>query len=541
MKVSSLTIGRKLALSFGLILTLLVIVALIGWLGLNRLGTAHDTSAAAYEQALFQVEKEVDHLAWVNNLANTFILGSSFSGQLDPTRCDFGQWYYDFRDSPAYSEAPESFRRTFDAIEAPHERLHHSAHDILEAQEAGNQGEALRIYRDRTLAELATLQDLFADLKQDLTRERRAADDSARTAAATATSVMGGAAVFGILVAGGLGLLITRAIVGPVRATTAHLRAIAEGDGDLTQRLPVESRDEIGDLSRAFNGFADRVHELVKQVVGAASQLAAAAEELSATSGETRQQVQHQKSEVEQVATAMNEMTSTVQEVARNAAEAAQTTRTTDEQAQTGGREVTQTIHTIETLAKEVEDAAEVIHHLSADSEEIGKVLDVIRGIAEQTNLLALNAAIEAARAGEQGRGFAVVADEVRTLASRTQESTNEVQDMIERLQSGASKAVKAMDQGRSRARDGVDQAGRAGQSLEVITRSVGTLNDMNSQIASAAEEQSAVAEEVNRNVVNINDGVEHTASGADQIASASEELARLAADLQDRVSRFKV
>ncbi|MFP4683545.1 MAG: methyl-accepting chemotaxis protein [Ectothiorhodospira sp.] len=541
MMASSLTIGRKLALSFGMVLTLLVIVALIGWMGLTRLGTAHETSAAAYEQALFQVEKEVDHLAWVNDLANTFILDSDFSGQLDPTRCDFGQWYYDFRESPAYTEASDGFRRTFDAIEDPHKRLHESAHDILEAQEEGQRSEALRIYQDRTLTELATLQDLFDDLKQDMTRKRRSADDAARAAAATATSVMVGTAFLGALLAGGLGLLLTRAIVRPVRATTTHLRAIAEGDGDLTQRLPVESQDEIGDMARAFNGFAERVHELVKQVVGASAQLAAAAEELSATSGETRQQVQHQKSEVEQVATAMNQMTSTVQEVARNAGEAAHTTRNTDEQAQSGSQEVTQTIHTIEALAREVENTAEVIGRLSTDSDEIGKVLDVIRGIAEQTNLLALNAAIEAARAGEQGRGFAVVADEVRTLASRTQASTNEVQEMIERLQSGASQAVKAMDQGRTKAREGVEQAGRAGQSLEVITRSVGNLNDMNAQIASAAEEQSAVAEEVNRNVVNINDGVEHTASGADQIASASEELARLAADLQDRVGRFKV
>ncbi|MCG5509330.1 MULTISPECIES: methyl-accepting chemotaxis protein [Ectothiorhodospira] len=541
MTASQLTIGRKLGLSFGMVLLLLLGIALIGWNGLHRVSEANTHAAEIYEQAIFQVQKEVDHLVWVNGLANVFVLGSRFTGQLDHTRCDFGQWYYGFKDSAAYQAAASDFRRTFDAIEMPHIQLHQTALRILRTVENGNTQAALAVYQDHTLPHLETLRRLLTELGQALERERDQAMEQARTAASTATFIMAVTVLAALLAAVLLGFMLTRGIVNPLRQTTHHLRAIAEGDGDLTRRLPVSGKDEITDLSSAFNAFADRIHALVRQVVGASAQLASAAEQLSASSEETREQVQRQQSEVQQVATAMNEMAATVQEVARNAAEAAVMARTSDSQAQAGGREVDESIRTIRELAAEVERTAVVIGRLSKDSDEIGKILDVIRGIAEQTNLLALNAAIEAARAGEQGRGFAVVADEVRTLASRTQASTNDVQAMIERLQSGAGEAVQVMEQGRGKARQGVEQAGKAGESLNVITRSIGTINDMNAQIASAAEEQSAVAEEVNRNVVNISDGVEHAATGSRQIAAASDELARLAAELQERVGQFKV
>ncbi|MFW5453657.1 methyl-accepting chemotaxis protein [Thioalkalivibrio sulfidiphilus] len=345
-----------------------------------------------------------------------------------------------------------------------------------------------------------------------------------------------------VLVLGmGLAWVIARGIVKPLCETVARLDDIAQGEGDLTQRLPVEGKNELTQLAVAFNAFVTKIQDVVRQVAGATSQLAAASEELSATAEQTTNQVRRQQNETDQVATAMNEMTATVQEVARNATDAAAAARETDQEASAGRDVVGATIRSIESLASEVENAAGVIQRLSADSEEIGKVLDVIRGIAEQTNLLALNAAIEAARAGEQGRGFAVVADEVRTLASRTQESTHTIQEMIERLQGNASSAVTVMEKGRVQATGSVEQAAKAGQSLKSITGAVARITDMNTQIASAAEEQSAVAEEINRNVVNISQAVDETASGSQQISTASDELARLAAELQGMVGQFKV
>ncbi len=347
--------------------------------------------------------------------------------------------------------------------------------------------------------------------------------------------------VVGIALGLVIAVLITTSITRPICLAAARMEDIAEGEGDLTQRLEVKGNDELTKLTRAFNKFVDKVHGVISQVAGATSQVAAASEELSATSEDTNRYIVNSQSETDQVATAMNEMTATAQEVARNASAAADSASLADEETNKGRQVVEQTISAIKSLAGEVENATEVIHRLESDSEEIGKVLDVIRGIAEQTNLLALNAAIEAARAGEQGRGFAVVADEVRTLAQRTQESTQEIQEMIERLQAGASQAVGVMDQGRSQAQASVEQAAVAGESLQAITSAVAKINEMNAQIASAADEQTSVAEEINRNIVNISDGVNQTTQGTQQTAQASEELARLAADLEARIGQFKV
>jgi methyl-accepting chemotaxis protein len=315
----------------------------------------------------------------------------------------------------------------------------------------------------------------------------------------------------------------------------------AMSKGDLTHKVNLTGKDEFAwmcwEYSQGRKGFMG----LVKEILGSAGQLAAAAEELSAITEQTNDGVLRQQGEIEQVATAMNEMSATVTEVSRNASSAAGAAQEADDRAKEGCEVVNTTVETINNLASEVERTSEVIENLKGDSISIGTVLDVIRDIAEQTNLLALNAAIEAARAGEQGRGFAVVADEVRTLASRTQQSTREINDMIERLQNGANQAVKVMEMGRTKAEESVEQAAKAGGALQAITGVVDNIRSMNIQIASAAEEQSSTAEEINRNIVNISEVAQETAGGSQQTASASDELARLASDLQSQVGKFKV
>ncbi|WP_019593405.1 methyl-accepting chemotaxis protein [Thioalkalivibrio sp. ALM2T] len=356
---------------------------------------------------------------------------------------------------------------------------------------------------------------------------------------ATGTVVMVGviAVVLGVLLA----WFLTRSIVRPLCQTVERLDDIASGEGDLTRQLEVSGRNELGDLAVVFNRFVEKIRVLIQQVAAGSDQVAAASNELSATSEETNEQVRRQKAETDQVATAMNEMTATVQEVARNAADAAAAAQATDQDAVAGQQVVQKTVTAINGLSRQVDNAAEVVTRLSQDAEQINKVLEVIGDIADQTNLLALNAAIEAARAGEQGRGFAVVADEVRTLASRTQDSTHEIQQMIERVQSGTREAVQAMEDGRSKAHESVEQVNLAGESLNAITQSVTRISDMNTQIASAAEEQSTVAEEINRNVANITEVLDQTAAGSEQIRNASEELSKLASQQQERVGQFKV
>tara|TARA_Y100000815_G_scaffold17494_1_gene15237 strand:+ start:470 stop:2383 length:1914 start_codon:yes stop_codon:yes gene_type:complete len=352
----------------------------------------------------------------------------------------------------------------------------------------------------------------------------------------TALIIAGVAIALGLLIAA----LLARSIVRPIRVAAEAMHDIAAGEGDLTRRLEASGRNEVADLARAFNQFADKVRRLVSEVAGSTAQVAASAEEMSAITDGFNRDVSRQRDEIEQVATAMNEMTATVQDVARNAAQAAESAKSADLEAQQGQLVVQQTVSSIEGVSAEVARTASAIQRLETDSQSISKVLEVIRGVAEQTNLLALNAAIEAARAGEQGRGFAVVADEVRTLASRTQQSTIEIQQVIEQLQSGARDAADVMNQGREQVDNSVMQAQQAGTSLLRITNAVTSISDMNVQIASAAEQQSAVSDEISKNVVNINHIADRVTESAGQTAQASSQLAHLASDLQTLVGQFK-
>ncbi len=335
--------------------------------------------------------------------------------------------------------------------------------------------------------------------------------------------------------------IIARSITLPIKLTTQAMDNIAAGEGDLTQRLDSSGSDEVARLAEAFNNFAMKVQQTITQVSSVTHQLATSAGELSSITAKSHNQMGQQRSETEQVATAVTQMAATVHEIAENAEKTASSARDANHEADNGRRVVEEASQAIQRLAGEVEQAASVILRLESESEAIGSVLDVIRGIAEQTNLLALNAAIEAARAGEQGRGFAVVADEVRTLASRTQQSTEEIQQMIERLQSGSSEAVQVMTSSQTTTQGTVEKARDAAESLVKIVTSVGTISEMNTQIATAAEEQSAVAQEIDKSIVHISQLAEEAANGSDQVATASQELSQLGDTLKQQVSQFKV
>ena len=332
---------------------------------------------------------------------------------------------------------------------------------------------------------------------------------------------------------------ITRQIVIPLSQTLKVAERIAAGD--LTQNLVSERQDELGQLQRAIQSMTLGLRELIGGISDGVTQIASAAEELSAVTEQTSAGVNSQKVETDQVATAMNEMTATVQEVARNAEEASEAAVAADQQAREGDKVVGEAIAQIERLALEVGNSTEAMGHLKRESDKIGSVLDVIKSVAQQTNLLALNAAIEAARAGEAGRGFAVVADEVRSLAQRTQKSTEEIEELIVGLQNGTQQVSTIMDNSRALTDSSVELTRRAGGSLESITRTVSAIQSMNQQIAAAAEQQSAVAEEINRSVLNVRDVSEQTSAASEETAASSVELARLGTHLQMLVGKFKV
>ena len=346
-------------------------------------------------------------------------------------------------------------------------------------------------------------------------------------------------AVFAAIATVLLAWLLTRSIVTPLNRAVQAAQTIA--DGNLTKVIEIDGKDEATQLLQALATMQTNLRKTIEQIAGSATQLGAAAEELSAVTEEASRGLQQQNNEIEQAATAVNEMTAAVEEVARNAVSTSEASNQSTHAAREGRDQVVKTVDAIQTMTHDVQNTAHMIEGLAAQGRDIGKVLDVIRAIAEQTNLLALNAAIEAARAGEAGRGFAVVADEVRALAHRTAQSTQEIEKMVAGIQNGTGEAVSSMQQSNQRTQTTLEMARAAGVALEQITQSIHQINERNLVIASASEEQAQVSREVDRNLVNIRDLATQSAAGANQTSAATHELSRLAVDLNAMVARFVI
>ncbi|MDH0649080.1 methyl-accepting chemotaxis protein [Pseudomonas sp. GD03858] len=430
-------------------------------------------------------------------------------------------------------------RALFDAFVRLSDRYHTLQKSIREA--AGNErlDEAKRLingplaeYADSMMSALAALIDYNKQEAEKASLRSSAASQSALTL------IIGALAVI-LLALVAIATLLTRSIVVPLAEAVAVAERVASGD--LTHDIVIVGRDEPAQLLRALSRMQQSLRDTIRKIAASSDQLASASEELHTVTEDTSRGLHQQSAEIDQAATAVNQMTVAVEEVANNAVSTADASRGADQTTRDGRDQVNQALTSIQYLVEDVTGTAHEIEQLASSANEISRVLDVIGSIAGQTNLLALNAAIEAARAGEAGRGFAVVADEVRALAHRTQQSTAEIEQMIGGIQTGTERAVNAMHSSQGRAGGTLEVAQSAGQALELIAEAIASINQRNLVIASASEQQAQVAREVDRNLVNIRDLATQTSAGANQTSAAAQDLSRLAVELNTMVAQFKV
>ncbi|WP_268800125.1 methyl-accepting chemotaxis protein [Pseudomonas huanghezhanensis] len=534
-------IAPRAALGFALIA---LMVAFLGIFSLGKMSSIRDR-ATAIETDLVPSIRIVDAIR--ENMLRIRTISLRVALDPDPKNIDTYVSQYEARnkvltqnitDYEAFIDTPDE-QRLYARFKTDFAAYQRSMSDSFSLARSGNR-EALnklllvdmKPIVDGTGAQLSELGDIYG---KGIESEGKASAAQYADSKNVVMLVIALAALITVLLA----WMLTRSIVGPLKAAVQAAQHVAEGD--LTKPIDVQGRDEVSQLQVALAQMQQRLRETLAEISGSSTQLATAAEELNAVTEEAGRGLQQQNDEIEQAATAVNEMSAAVDEVARNAVSTSEASKASNQSAQLGQARVSETIAAISDLSGEVEGTSLLVQRLAEQSHEIGKVLDVIRAIAEQTNLLALNAAIEAARAGESGRGFAVVADEVRALAHRTQNSTQEIEQMVGSMRSGSSAALTSMQASSLRAQTTRDLARSAGTTLEQITSGISEMYERNLVIASAAEEQAQVAREVDRNLVNIRDLSVQSANGARQTSASSHELSRLAANLSQLVQRFNV
>ncbi|PIF49459.1 methyl-accepting chemotaxis protein [Pseudomonas sp. 29] len=541
MLLRQLNIAPRAALGFALIA---VLVALLGVFALGQMSSIRDSEVAVENQWLPSI-RGGDEIREIMLRIRTISLRmaldqdanniATYRSQMDTRDKELSEKiaaYDKLVDTPEGQQLYDQFKKTFAAYR-------NGIAQSFALAEQGKRDELTRLLLvdmktvvDGSGKQLNDLADLFAKQVAAESQKSAAHYENSRTIVSLFIALAALATV-------ALAMMLTRSIVRPLSSAVSAAESVAQGD--LTRPIETHGNDEVSRLLKALAAMQQNLRETLQGISGSATQLATAADELNAVTLDSTQGLQQQNNEIEQAATAVNQMTAAVEEVARNAVSTSDATRQSSESAHLGQVRVSETATAINALASDVQQTGELVQSLANQSQDIGKVLDVIRAIAEQTNLLALNAAIEAARAGESGRGFAVVADEVRALAYRTQQSTQEIEQMVQGMRSGSSLALDSMQASTARATTTLALAERAGEALQTITASVHEIHERNLVIASAAEEQAQVAREVDRNLVNIRDLSLRSAAGADQTSASSHELSQLANALQGMVRRFQL
>lgn len=480
---------------------------------------------------VFMKEKYIDHLLWLQALNEHVYQGKKFEKALDPTKCDFGKWYYDYKPS-------EDELEIYKAIEDPHKKFHKTAETILATDDRAEKAE---IYNSQSKVLVKDIRELFNKLAD--IRKKAAAKNVQRLNAIENRINISLWTVFGMTVIAGMllyNLAGKKLLLTPLQIFTEKFDKMSKGD--LTTDFSFCSADnEMGHMCSTATKTVDEIKEVIENVSAATSRVAASSEELSQTTVEVNKGAQDELSQIEQVASATAEMSQTIIDVAKNASSAADATKQSSGIASKGKEVVERAVSAMLGIADTVKESANTIDELGRSSQEIGEIISVINDIADQTNLLALNAAIEAARAGEQGRGFAVVADEVRRLAERTGKATKEIADKITSIQQMAERSVDAMRKGSEEVAGGVKLAQEASGSLNEIVDASRNAMDMVQLIATATEEQSAAAEEITHNIENVSSIVNRTSTAIGQIEQASQDLARVSSELQKLVAWFKI
>ncbi len=541
MVLRQLNIAPRAALGFALIA---VLVALLGVFALGQMSSIRDSEVAVETQWLPSIRGGDEIREWmlrIRTISLRMALDQDpkniavYRGQMDTRDKELSEKiaaYEKLVVTPEGKALYDQFKQTFAAYRT-------GIAQSFTLAEQGRRDELIKLL----LVDMKTVVDgsgkQLNDLAELFSKQVSIESQKSQEHYANSRMIVSLFVVLAALATVALAMLLTRSIVKPLGEALNAAENVARGD--LTRPIETHGNDEVSRLLKALAAMQQNLRETLQGISGSAAQLSTAADELNAVTLDSTHSLQQQNNEIEQAATAVTEMTTAVEEVARNAVSTSDATRQSSESASLGQQRVSDTVDAIGALASDVQVTGGLVQSLANQSQDIGKVLDVIRAIAEQTNLLALNAAIEAARAGESGRGFAVVADEVRALAYRTQQSTQEIEQMVQGMRSGATQALDSMQASSSRAASTLAMAERAGDALQTITASVNEIHERNLVIASAAEEQAQVAREVDRNLVNIRDLSVRSASGADQTSASSHELSQLANSLRTMVQRFQV